>query len=244
MEQQARAWTFKRLLSLHTTWKTRFMEVMQSGRQINETQTTIKIDHYAMMIMNKILDIYVEADLCIRARTEGFHMAHGVDRSLAGAITGEKGPKQLNKIYGAMESKRTANMRSIIKMVIAQRQKQLRQGQPMPTFMQPVNLMTNREFGHKSLQPEFENPLPLKMESWVQDLSDEKTERFGFVVYRISYNESNKQWVEFLVKLEEGLSSGWEGVVGAENIKTKATLEWIDGRDHNIQEGDMDAVRK
>ena len=244
MEQQARAWVFKRLLFLHTMWKARFMEVVQSGRQISETQATIKIDHFVMMILNKILDVYIEADLCIRARMDGFHMAHGIDRRLAGAVTGEKTPKQLNKIYSEMEKKRVSDMRLIIKGVVAQREAQLRQGDPIPAFMAPVNLMINREFGHKGLQPEFENPLSLKMESWVQNVSGEQTEKFGFVVYRISYKDPNEQWIEFLAKLEAGLDSGWEGVVGAEAVKAKATLEWIDGREHNIAGGDMDGVRK
>jgi hypothetical protein len=241
MEQQARAWVFKRLLSLHTIWKAHFMDVMQSGKPINETQTTIKVDHWALMVLNKILDLYVEADLSIRGRTDGFHMAHGIDRRLVDATTGKKTPKQLNKIYGQIENARVSSLRKFLRIALTQRQAQKA---AIPPFMKPVKLMSDREFTHKGCQPEFENPLPLKMEPWIQDVHDGRTERFGFVVYRISYAESNEQWVKFLMKLEEGLNSGWAGVIGAEHAKAKATLEWVDGRQHNIPEGDMDAVRK
>ncbi|OBT91099.1 hypothetical protein VE02_00135 [Pseudogymnoascus sp. 03VT05] len=51
MESQARAWVFQRLLALHTIWKSHFLEVLQSGHPINETQTTVRIDHHAMLIL-------------------------------------------------------------------------------------------------------------------------------------------------------------------------------------------------
>lgn len=241
MEHQARAWAFKRLLSLHTIWKADFLEVMQSGTPINDTQTTIKIDHWGLMVLNKILDLYVEADICIRSQTAGFHMIHGIDRRLVDATTGKKTPKQLNKIFGQIENARVASLRKFLKLALAQRQAQK---EAMPPFMQPVRLMSDREFAHKGCQPEFENPLPLKMEPWLSDGLDSTTGKFGFVIYRISYSESNEDWIRFLMKLEEGLNSGWEGIVGAEDRKKKATLEWVDGRQHNIPEGDIDAVRK
>jgi hypothetical protein len=47
-----------------------------------------------------------------------------------------------------------------------------------------------------------------------------------------------------LGKLEEGLSSSWEGIIDAELAQKRATLEWIDGRLHNIAEDGLDDVRK
>jgi hypothetical protein len=41
------------------------MGVMQSGIELNGMQMTVEIGHQAMMVINKILDIYVEADLAI-----------------------------------------------------------------------------------------------------------------------------------------------------------------------------------
>lgn len=244
MEHQARAWVFQRLLSLHTIWKTHFIDVMQSGRQLNDTQVTVKIDHQAMMVINRILDLYVEADIGIRTRTDGFHMVHGIHRLLAGAVSGEKSTRQLNKIYGKIEKARVAALRNFLKTVLAQGEAQVSQNNPMPRFMKPVTRVTNREFAHKKCQPEFENPLALKTESWIRDVSDDNAATFGFVIYRISYTQSNEQWIKFLGLLEEGLNSSWEGYVDVESAKKKATLEWVDGREYNMAEGDLNAVRK
>ena len=220
------------------------MEVMQSGRQLNDTQVTVKIDHQAMMVLNKILDLYIEADIGVRIRTDGFHLAHGIHRHLVGALDGKTPPGKLNKIYGQMETARVKALRKHLSSVLAQGSTVVDRGNPIPNFMKPVTRTMNREFAHKKCQPEFEKPLALKAESWVKDISDDNLPRFGFVIYRISYAQSNEQWIEFLGRLEDGLNSSWEGIVGAEDAKTKATLEWVDGRKHNIREGDLNDVRK
>ena len=244
VEKQARGWALKRLLTLHTIWKTDFMDVMQSGRQLNDTQITVKIDHRSMMVINKILDLFVEADLAIRVRTDGFHMPHGIDRRLVGAVSGEKSSVQLNKIYSKMEKRRIAGQRVLLRMVIRKGEAEFRRSNPAPSFMRPVSQMTSREFAHKKCQPEFENPPPLKAESWVKDVNSDSALRFGFVIYRISYTEPNDKWIEFLAKLEKGLNSSWDGMVDAEFAQKKATLEWIDGSAYNIAEGDLNGVRE
>jgi hypothetical protein len=67
--------------------------------------------------------------------------------------------------------------------------------------------------------------------------------RLGFVVYWFSYEGSDTEWKALLVKLKEGLGSGWEDVVGSEKIRGKATLPWIDGREKDIAEEDLAIVR-
>lgn len=62
--------------------------------------------------------------------------------------------------------------------------------------------------------------------------------RFGFVVYGFSYEESDTEWKTSPEKLNEGLGSGWEDVVGSEKVRGKATLHWIDGREKDIAEED------
>ena len=220
------------------------MQVMQSGRELNDTQMTVKIDHHALMILNKILDLYIEADIGVRIRTDGFNLAHGIHRRLVGAMDGKTPPEKLNRIYGQIETARSKALRKFLNSVLTQGEKVVGREHPVPSFMKPVARTMNREFAHKKCQLEFETPLTLKMESWVRDVSDDNTLRFGFMIYRISYAGSNEQWIEFLGRLEEGLNSGWVGIVGAESAKTKASLEWVDGRKHNIGEGDLDAVRK
>jgi hypothetical protein len=244
MEHQARAWVFKRLLILHGAWKERFMAVMQSGTHLNETQTTIKIDHQALMVLNKILDLYAEADVGIRFPTNGFSLAKGIDRRLVGAIDGKTSAKRLNGIYAKIENDRVNSLREHLKREFARKEKEWHQAQPTPSFMKPVVLMSSREFAHKICQPEFEQPLPLKAESWVADVGHDGISRFGFVIYRVSYAQSDEDWITFLGRLETGLNSCWDGLVGSDDARKKSTLEWVDGRNLNIAEGDLDSVRK
>ncbi|KAH8749184.1 hypothetical protein F5882DRAFT_421602 [Hyaloscypha sp. PMI_1271] len=67
--------------------------------------------------------------------------------------------------------------------------------------------------------------------------------RCGFVVYRFSYEEIDTEWNALLEKLNEGLGSGWEDVIGSERIRGKASLHRIDGREKGIAEEDLGTAR-
>lgn len=220
------------------------MSVMQSGTELNETQMTIKIDHQALMILNKLLDLYTEADFGIRLPTNGLSLDKGIDRRLASAIDGKTPAERLNKIYGRIENNRISLLKRHLNRELAQKEREWRQKQPTPSFMKPVARMSCREFAHKSCQPEFEQPRPLKAESWVEDVKHGSIKRFGFVIYRVSYVQSDEEWIDFLGRLEAGLTSIWDGLVEADAVKKKATLEWIDGRNLKIAENDLESVRK
>ncbi|KFY14205.1 hypothetical protein V492_02770 [Pseudogymnoascus sp. VKM F-4246] len=243
MESQARAWVFGRLLTLHTMWKTHFMDVLQCGRDINDTQTTVRIDHYAMLILNTLLDLYVDADISIRARTDGFCLAHGIDKRLVSGDTPEKSPKRLNDIYAGIEAKREADMRSILQAAVNERNRAYDATTKVPDFMKAPMAVTHREFAHKQMQPQFEVPLELEAEGWVRELARDEVETFGFVAYRVSYTESDDKWAAFLRKVEQGVEIGWN-VVGAENTKRKAMLDWVNGRTEGIAEGDLEGVQR
>ncbi|OBT69812.1 hypothetical protein VE03_00969 [Pseudogymnoascus sp. 23342-1-I1] len=244
MESQARAWVFRRLLTLHTVWMTHFMDVLQSGHSINDTQTTVRIDHHAMLILNALLDFYADADISIRARTDGFYFAHGVDKRLVGGDTPEKSPKRLNGVYAGIEAKREADMRSVLQAAANEHKRMYEAATKVPGFMKAPMALTHREFGHKKVQPQFEAPLPLEAEGWIRELGMGEVETFGFVAYRVSYEESDDKWAEFLRKVERGVELGWDDVVGAESMKRKATLNWVDGQAAGIVEGDLGGVQR
>jgi hypothetical protein len=245
MENQARAWAFKRLQILYKVWKDRMMRVMQSGRQINATQGTIRIDHWALMIMNKLLDLYADVEIFLRCRTDGFAMINGIDYRLTGAITLEKTQAQLNAIYKGIEDKRVADLKGMLVSVqqarTAARRAQVGQ---IPDFMEKPGVLVDREFAMRSLMAQMNTPLPLGVESWVQALADDKVEKFGFVVYRNTDSPNKEAWDTFIANLEAGLSSGWEGVLDPGNSKRKATLHWIDGKEEGIPEDDIAAIRQ
>ncbi|KAH8657081.1 hypothetical protein BGZ60DRAFT_416733 [Tricladium varicosporioides] len=241
METNSRAFLFSHLLALHTVWKQKMIDALQGGRQINSTQVTIKVDHAALMVLNKIQDLYKATDINVRCRTDGFVMAYGVDPRLAEL---EAPQPVLNRIYEGMENTRVKEILNAFDVVLSDRKVQRQAASPMPEFMEPVNLVVDREFGHKALQPEIENPPKAIREAWVRGLSKESVGSFGYVVYRLTYAQSDEEWETSKKQIEAAIESGWEGVVGAENVKQKAKLHWVDGSEEAILEGDLDAARE
>ncbi|KAL5326249.1 hypothetical protein ACEPPN_007387 [Leptodophora sp. 'Broadleaf-Isolate-01'] len=242
IEQQARSWALTHLKTLHNIWKQKFLVTFQSGRVLNATQATVRIDHFDMMIMRKIQELQFEADIYIRSRTDGFITA---SREINPSLANIDAPKeQLNEIYRHVEISRVSAMEAAFQMTADARTQHRRREAPVPAFLEEPSLNTDREFAHKELQPEIETPPKMQMERWVRMQMDEKVERFGFVIYRLAYEGSDAEWKAFVRKLEAGIESGLEGLVGIDGVKPKVSLHWIDGREEKIPEGDLDAARK
>ncbi|KAH6669980.1 hypothetical protein B0J14DRAFT_657074 [Halenospora varia] len=241
MEINSRAFLFSHLLTLHTVWKQKLVDALQGGREINTTQVTVKINHIAVMVLNKIQDLYKGVDINVRSRTDGFVMAYGVDPRLAQL---EAPQDVLNRIYEDMENARMKEVLNAFDVVLADRKVQRQAAMPMPEFMEPVNLVLDREFGHKALQPHIENPPKALREQWVRELAKESVGDFGYVIYRLAYAQSDEEWEVSRRQIEEVIESGWEGVVGAEAVKGKARLYWVDGSEEAIPEGDLAAARE
>jgi len=202
------------------------MSKFASGRQISETQGTIIIDHYALMILNKLQAMYIDADFVIHTRREGFIF---LGKMMADQIYLSDDKEGALRVYAQHEAERMQYARNALTMNTVQRTTERRQNNPTPDFMEGISLcVIDREWAHKAFSPEIENPLPLKMETWVHDLTEQRNDSFGFVIYRNSYEGTTGEWEAFKAKLEAGLESGWEGMVGVENVKSKATLHWIE----------------
>jgi len=242
MEKQARAWMFKRLKGLHGIWKTRLHRAFTTLRVINDTQGSIRLDHWAMMVNNKIWDLYRDLDTIVRSRTDGFAMVYGVDPRLS--RIGDPA-ESLNPIYAQIEAERMSGFKALLDASIGEITAARLADGPMPEFMEAFCFIGDREAGHKRLQYLIDQPPELKMENWVRDLSEDEVELFGFVIYRLSYTETDEEWEAFRTKMEEGLDSVWDGIIGSDKIKSKAVLQWVDGRDaDSIPEGNLEAARK
>lgn len=220
------------------------MDVLQSGHSINDSQTTVRIDHHAMLILNTLLDLYLDADISIRARTDGFNFPDGADRRLLSGNAPEKSPKWLNGVYAGIDAKRVADMRSVLQAAVNEHKRVYEAATRVPEFMKAPMAVTHSEFGHKQVQPQIEAPLALEAEGWVRELGRDEVETFGFVAYRVSYEESDDKWAAFLRKVERSVELGWDDVVGAENTKRKAMLHWVDGQTVGIAEGDLEGVQR
>jgi len=241
MEHQSHSWIFSHLKTLHEIWKARFLEVFQSGRVPNEKQQTIKIDHWAMMVLNQILDLQASAIKFTRIREDGFFNTYihpDFDPKL------ELPQAAQNKIYSKLEATRLKTVNGILDSCVEMRKRRREEaGGFEKDFTREPGKIFDREWGYKDgdllliIRPE-------KLEKlWVSELSKEGVQEFGFVVYRLRYGNEG-DWSEFVLKMENAVNSGWEGVVGADGIKGKARLHWIDGREEKISEGDLDAARE
>lgn len=239
----------KRLKILFTNFKMHFVADMGRGRRwVSSTQATMRINGFDMLIMNQLLDMYVDADVLIRQPTEGFISTLGVQRAFHEAITVGAPEVELTQIYTKMETEKREMLRKVLNQVIddrvGDRQSIVPEGlERLPDFLNAPSDMIDREGGHKSLQPEIENPPLLRPEPWIAALTRERAQKFGYVVYRLSYEEDDEAWAEFLKRFKDGLNSGWEGVVGAASIRDQEILHWIDGKSEKIPEGDIGAAR-
>ncbi|KAH6842482.1 hypothetical protein B0I37DRAFT_382030 [Chaetomium sp. MPI-CAGE-AT-0009] len=80
-----------------------------------------------------------------------------------------------------------------------------------------------------------------------QPVGEELPPRFrswGFVAYRLWYGHSEEEWATFLRKFEANVGNWGAGVAGAEAVKGKMEIRWVDGRDYGIAEGDVEGARK
>jgi hypothetical protein len=241
MSSQARSYLLTHLLVLQTHWKARLLEKMANGRQINATQSTILVDRLAILVLNKIQDLYLSTELLVRPRTDGFLMAYGVDSRFQSI---DSPPSQLNAIYAQLEEQRMNHMKSAFNAVLNQRVRDRRAGLPTPDFLEALSMVIDREFAHKHTQPEIENPPKFGMEPWVKSLGSETMyPKFGFLIYRLSYSENDEEWSAMKHMVTKWIENGWEGVVGSESVKNKVVLRWMDGRKVKIEEGDLEGAR-
>jgi hypothetical protein len=91
---------------------------------------------------------------------------------------------------------------------------------------------------------------PSAPEQWIANLKgyleapERIIEKWGFVVYRLTYSQTDEEWADFMKKLQTDVDDWGEGVLGASDIKSKATLQWKNGKELGIAEGDVGAAKK
>ncbi|KAL4819598.1 hypothetical protein BDW67DRAFT_193921 [Aspergillus spinulosporus] len=88
---------------------------------------------------------------------------------------------------------------------------------------------------------------PVPKEPWITEvLSRTKTDehRVGFVVYRLTYGQTEADWNAFRQKFEALLSDWGSGQTGSAALKPHLTLHWRDGEELGIPEDDIEAAKK
>lgn len=76
---------------------------------------------------------------------------------------------------------------------------------------------------------------------------DDTAEPFAppkLAIYRLTYNQTDEEWAEFLRRFEADLADWGEGIEGADQIRDRLELRWFDGKEIGIPEGDLDIAKK
>jgi hypothetical protein len=82
------------------------------------------------------------------------------------------------------------------------------------------------------------------MEFYLKNGKDKKTHRWGFVCYRLTYDQSEEEWANFRKKFEADVFKSGQWIEGYDTIADMAGIEYVDGRDFGIEESDIDAAKQ
>lgn len=65
----------------------------------------------------------------------------------------------------------------------------------------------------------------------------------GLAIYRLTHEQSESEWTEFVQKLEAHISDWGKGQEGSDVVKPHLKLHWVDGKDLGFAEDDIEAAK-
>ena len=117
--------------------------------------------------------------------------------------------------------------------------------------MQGIRVARLRDLESEPELPEQEHWITIlreRMDWYLQNNyrteEDRKMHKWGFVLYRLTYDESEEEWASFMEKFTKDISRSGQWIAGADKIIERAGVTLIDGRDHGIPEGDIEAAKR
>ncbi|KAI0476526.1 hypothetical protein GGR56DRAFT_666094 [Xylariaceae sp. FL0804] len=84
-------------------------------------------------------------------------------------------------------------------------------------------------------------PVGYEKEPWVTMVRS--TEEWGFVVYRTCHSCSDDDWASFREKFDADQADWGAELAGAEALRGRSKLHWLDARDLGVDDGDLGALR-
>lgn len=247
MAFQSRSFIFTNLLPLYNATRSKIFD--QSRFVFGETETPI-ISHHHYRVLNSILDLYIETVFHVVPHTVGFVYRHEPGNVSGLLSEDESSWNRNNAIYESLQNARREDFQIDYQRKINEtagirtanaNDENSSFGQKQEA-LQPIWDILDKADAHQTAQSQILNPSKVEEEDWVRELSS--VDKFGYVIYKMSKGQNEKEWKNFLVGLEVGLDSGWEGMIGVENVRQKATLHWIEGLDESIFEDDFADARE
>ncbi|KAF7586394.1 hypothetical protein BBP40_008944 [Aspergillus hancockii] len=101
-----------------------------------------------------------------------------------------------------------------------------------------------REMRGEPIEPVPKEPWIVRCLSRVLGDNQEPIGGYGLAIYRLTYQQNNAEWAQFVQKLEAHAAEWGLGQTGSNAIKPHLKLHWLDGRVLGIPEGDLEAAKK
>ncbi|TGO30223.1 hypothetical protein BPAE_0007g01040 [Botrytis paeoniae] len=244
MAFQSRSFIFTNLLPLYNATRSQFSN--QPRSVFGEAEIKLIPQHH-IRVLNSMLDLYIETEFHVVPHTVGFVYRHEPGNMTGLLSDDESSWKRNNAIYESIQTARREDFQIDYQRKIKETAEMRTANDEHSSFgqkqeaLQPIWDILDRADAHQTAQPQILNPSRVEEEDWVRELSS--VDKFGYVIYKTSKGQ-NEEWKNFLTRLELGLDSGWEGMIGVENVRQKATLHWIEGLDESIFEDDFADARE
>ncbi|ESZ90383.1 hypothetical protein SBOR_9219 [Sclerotinia borealis F-4128] len=234
MTFQSRSFIFTNLRPLYNT---AYFEFLNQTISISGEAEIYLTSRDQSRVLNRILDLYIETEFYVTPHTVGFILDNENDSW-----------QENNAIYEEVEKARRDDFQADYQEKIEKVTEARVKNDEHPQFVQKQEAtlriwdMLDRAKAHQVAQLQILNPSKVEEEDWVRDLRN--VDKFGYVIYKMNSGQSDEVWKNFLNILNDGLDSGWDGMVGVEDIRQKATLYWVNADDAGIPEGDIIAAKK
>lgn len=182
-----------------------------------------------------MLDIMIDADIYIGVHPMGLMLPRPINAQGDVAVALEQGfedlmaPKAtLDAVFARYENERISKKKRELQDIINQKERERANiNVPFPEFMRAPTAMLDRQIAFVTLRGRNNDPGKWRAEPWVVRLEDPNTEKFGYVIYRLSYDQTDEEWAAFLEQLKQGIGSVWDGVTvsALPGIKTKGQIK-------------------
>ncbi|KAM0338454.1 hypothetical protein ACHAPU_011331 [Fusarium lateritium] len=87
-------------------------------------------------------------------------------------------------------------------------------------------------------------PQPPEVDHWIEYTRRQSNYRLGFVAYRLCHEYEPEKWDLFRTKLEADISDWGRCKAEIDDIRQACKIHWIDGKDNDIADGDIEAAKK
>lgn len=105
-----------------------------------------------------------------------------------------------------------------------------------------AQIEVRRELRGDSIDSVLQEPWITSKLHFIESAEEKKDN--GLAIYRLTYGQSDDEWLEFVQRLETHICHWGKGQTGSEAIKPHLKLHWIDGRELGFAEGDFEAAKR